>query len=133
MLNIPYTTSKEIFSEKFNIKPQAFHLLKEVYAPIIMNDSELKKFFPNYVIGNTELQVIRIQENDTIQTVEGFFSKKYKELKSQNLNPEQILNSMIEITKKISEGLETQHNLMSNIPPQEYEIKGLYNPIIYKE
>lgn len=111
------------------------HFLKEILAPVLMNQEEFKKILESQdSYGNSFLKHIYVESNDQVMQITKFFQDLYENLKHEKrLRFSEILKIMVQTISSIAEEIESKNQLWnqygSKIAKDEEKFNAYKKPI----
>lgn len=129
---------KKIYGNSFPLNKTSAHFLKEILAPVIMNQKKINKDLKlkNY-LGNPFLRDIFISFKNKKNQITNFFQEVYKAGIKKGLNFNSIFKIMVEIIKSIESEIEYKNNIWNQygnaIFKNEKNLKIYQKPIKIKK
>jgi hypothetical protein len=123
---------KKIYGNHLPLNKTSTHFLKEILAPVIMNQQKLSKYLKlkNY-LGNPFLRdIVVFYKNKEFQITE-FFQKIYEVGIKKNLNFNEILKIMVTLMRLIQKEISAKNNMWNKYGNNIFKNKTVFK--IYRK
>jgi hypothetical protein len=120
----------DILAEKnIKLKPKMLYFIKEIIAPIIVNQDEFSDIFSKRIVGNTNvLEIFFSGDGKTIKAFD-YFNSKYIDNKNAGDDFRVFLDDMIGICLRVEKEIEDKHefwNKHGNIIKNDPELMEIF-------
>jgi len=95
--------------KNIKLKPKMLYFVKEIIAPIIVNQGEFSGMFTKRIVGNTNVLEIFFSVGGKIVKAFDYFNSRYTDNKNAGKNFRDFLDDMIRICLPVEKEIEAKH------------------------